>query len=328
MGSRAKSSSSRLPDALARMLATPGVSGGEAAIAALLAGFCREAGARVEIDAIGNVVATKGRAPRRAVLAHMDTVGFMVKARDGERLVLAPVGGVQPAGAQPGLLVADGHAPAGGLILSTPDASPVFEPSDPAVAGSAPIGARVCYAPHHVLEGGTLTGPNLDDRLGCWVALEALRASPEVVVVFTVDEEVGSSGAYHCRRALEEVEQVLLVDVTYAAGHGHPYPIELGQGPALTLKDSLMMPEAGLRGVREAAARAGIPLQLEVVETGGSDAVAFARSDRPLPFAFLGIPSRHNHRPYEVVRWRDVEAAAAVVRDWASTKSSGRRGNP
>ncbi|WP_326595100.1 M20/M25/M40 family metallo-hydrolase [Streptomyces sp. NBC_01803] len=69
------------PDAdltlLTRAVSIPSVSGDERELAAYLLGWCWERGIDAEIDAVGNLVATRGTGPRRLLLlGHLDTVPF------------------------------------------------------------------------------------------------------------------------------------------------------------------------------------------------------------------------------------------------------------
>ncbi|MDK1476534.1 M20/M25/M40 family metallo-hydrolase [Streptomyces sp. 549] len=60
---------------LTKVVSVPSVSGDEAELAAYLADWCRERGLDAEVDAAGNLVATRGRGPRRLLLlGHLDTV--------------------------------------------------------------------------------------------------------------------------------------------------------------------------------------------------------------------------------------------------------------
>ncbi|MEU3858405.1 M20/M25/M40 family metallo-hydrolase [Streptomyces sp. NPDC028722] len=60
---------------LTRVVGVPSVSGDEAELAAYLAEWCRERGMEAHVDAVGNLVAARGRGSRRLLLlGHLDTV--------------------------------------------------------------------------------------------------------------------------------------------------------------------------------------------------------------------------------------------------------------
>jgi endoglucanase len=300
------------------MLATPSVSGDEGAFAALMVELYKDAGAeRVELDLTGNVLAWKGEDPDRALVAHMDTVGFMVEAVEDPGCPLVAVGGVQPASHQRATLVRHGGEAIDGLVVSGPGPRElVFEPLDRGALGQIEVGDRVSYALHHEVRGDYLQGPYLDNRIGCWVALEALREADSLQVICTSTEETTVRGAMQARRNMEGVDSALVLDVTYGAARGEPARVELGKGPVLSLKDTHMPARAATESVKEAARRVGVRLQYEVSDQGGSDMMAFASWDRPILSCFLGVASRYNHRPFEVVHLGDVEQLLRVVHSW------------
>jgi endoglucanase len=306
------------------MLATPSVSGDEEAFGELMAELFRAAGAdAVEIDLAGNVVARKGKAPTRAVCCHMDTVGYMVSETGEDRATLLPVGGSTPAAVQRAVL----HGPKGdvpGLVVDTgKTGSTVFEPLDPTALKSIQLGDRVSYVCEPVVAGGRVMAPYLDNRLGCYLAVRALAEADEVVAVATVAEETTVSGARQVRGALEGVDAVLILDVTYGDAHGEPNPIRLGEGPVISWMDSSVPLKRAVDDVEAAAASVKVKLQREVCAAGGSDMLAFLEADRPMWTAFLGVPSRYNHRAVEVVDLGDVEAMAKVVRSWCKRPAPG-----
>jgi len=69
-------------DLLARLCATPGVSGREDAVRALVRAELRDLVDEISVDAMGNLIATRrgDGGPRVMVAAHMDEIGLQVKA--------------------------------------------------------------------------------------------------------------------------------------------------------------------------------------------------------------------------------------------------------
>lgn len=307
-----------LPDDLLALLEAPSVSGAEGPLAEVIAALFEEAGAdRVERQINGNVVAFKGEAPKKALVAHLDTVGWAVQSIGDERCPLVAVGGVDPAALQRARLDTSGGESIEGLVLTgAQKGSACFEPIDPGALSRVRVGDRVRYAPEYVLDGSRLAGPYLDDRLGLWLLVDALRGDHDVVVAATVAEETTGQGAYQVRRALEGVDEVLIVDVTYGSAFEYDYPIDLGKGPVLGILDDYVPTQLALDRVEAAAGRVGVTMQREVVDGGGTDAVAFVRWDRPVLWAFLGIPSRNNHRAVEVVDLGDLAGMRAVMHAW------------
>lgn len=314
---------SKLPESLERMLATPAVSGDEAEFAALMVELFEAAGAdEVSIDLSGNVVARKGE-PTRAVCCHMDTVGYMVQEVAETKATLLPVGGSRPAALQRAVL----HGAKGdvlGLVVDAgKDGGVAFEPLDPAGTRRIQVGDRVSYASEVTVAGGRVMAPYLDNRLGCYMAVRAVAECKDVVAVATVVEETTCMGAKHVRDALEGIDAVLIVDVTYGEAHGEANVIRLGEGPVVSWMDSLMPLRVAVEDVEAAARTAKVKLQREVCDAGGSDMNAFVDADRPMWTTFMGVPSRYNHRPVEVVDLADVEGMCRVVRAWCRRPAPG-----
>lgn len=327
-----------LPEALARMLQVPSVSGDEAVFGELMVELLGEAGAEhVEVDLTGNVIASKGHDPRRALVAHMDTVGFMVVAVEDPGCPLVAVGGTSPCSHQRAELVKHRGERIPGLVVTAKEGKqPSFEPLDRGALARIEAGDRVRYAPTYDLQGDFLQGPYLDNRIGCWVGLEALRRASSLMVIFTTTEETTVRGAMHARSRMTGVDAALILDVTYGRAFDEDARVELGKGPVLSLKDSHMPARGATEAVKAAARKAGLPLQYEVSDLGGSDMMAFASWDQPILSCFLGVASRYNHRPFEVVHMGDVEQLLRVTEAWCglgpvaggrgtSTKPGGRR---
>lgn len=309
-----------LPEALERLLSTPAVSGLEAPTTEVAKALFEEAGAEsVELDLTGNLFAWKGHVPTRALMAHLDTVGFMVSAHDEDCTKLRKVGYTLPAALQRGRLDPRSGDPISGLILANAkDGSLAFEPDCPSQSARISIGDRISYDLSHHFDGERLVGPYLDNRLGIYMALEAFRQADNLLVVLTVQEETSGMGAYHARDRMQDIEDVLIVDVTYARSFDVPdNPLELGKGPVLSLKDSSMPHPEALEMVRAAAEEAKVELQLEVEDEGGSDLQAMIQARKPFRSCFFGVPSRYNHQPFEMVDFSDVGAAIRILEVWS-----------
>jgi endoglucanase len=187
---------------------------------------------------------------------------------------------------------------------------------------------------------GLVTGRSLDDKVGCLTALEAmrrLRAGGDrlyatAVFVASVQEEVGLRGAAQAGGRIAP-DLCIGIDATVSqAGFGtglgaHPSTTyseaanSLGAGPGLSVMDRGASVPFGLFGhpalialCREAAAREGIPVQIEgsmPIITSDAAAVQFAGAG--VPSLTIKIPSRYTHGPIEVCSLRDIAATADLV---------------
>jgi len=323
---------------LAELSAIPGIAGHEDAIARALADRLAPLADDVTIDALANVTARIGPesgAPRVAVVAHSDTVGFLVKQADPAGFLrVVPVGGVNGK-ALPGAAVRIGARP--GVIgvraqhLARPgdDAAALDElvvEVDPALAASIAVATPVTYAPQiHALGDTLLASPYLDNRAGCAVLLALaarLRAEPSpytVLLIASVQEETTCAGAYH---ALAEARPDLTLFVDGTVSYDTPETqaggaVRLGGGPVLTAH----LYVSGLNGwhahpglrahLAQVAASEGLAVQHDAVRGLMSD----ARVALPLavPSAIIGLPMRGKHAPLETIDLRDAAAAADLL---------------
>ena len=67
----------------------------------------------------------------------------------------------------------------------------------------------------------------------------------------------------------------------------------------------------------------GIPFQMDVIRSGGTDAGAIHQTRSGVPSGGISIPCRYVHSPAEMVDRRDVEACAALVTAFAEAEHKG-----
>jgi endoglucanase len=169
--------------------------------------------------------------------------------------------------------------------------------------------------------GELITGKSLDNRVGVYVMIEALRAagpSPgEVVAVATVQEEVGLRGA---RVAATRVRpQVALAVDTCPAndGPGAPSPgatTRLGQGAAIRVMDASAIGSPALVELLTGIARErGIPHQFHVAGRGATDTGSLQLAGEGAIAGCVSIPTRYIHSSVEACHPDDVEACVRLV---------------
>jgi endoglucanase len=181
------------------------------------------------------------------------------------------------------------------------------------------IDARVVDLPN-----GRIASRAIDDRIGAFVVLEALRRYAEkagvaaVAAVATTQEEIGfhGGGALIAAGRLGP-SMAIAVDVTHATDYptaekkdsGHH---RLGGGPVLT-RGSVISPVA-FRVVRDAAERLEMPFSIQAAgrETStDADFIHLAREG--IATALVSIPNRYMHSPNEVVSLEDLDRAASLL---------------
>jgi endoglucanase len=136
-----------------------------------------------------------------------------------------------------------------------------------------------------------------------------------VYFVFTVQEEAGVRGATVSAYGVDP-EVGIAIDVTPTGDTPNPIrrEIALGAGPAIKVKDNLMLSDPKVIAWMERTARqAKIPTQREVLTGGSTDARAIQITRSGVPVGGLVIPCRYVHSPSEMIDYGDVEKAANLL---------------
>ena len=203
-------------DLLKRLCETPGVPSLEDQVRAVTVEALRPLVDSVELDRLGNAVGLKrGKGGRRVMIAaHLDEIGFLVRHVDKDGYVkLQPLGGfdARTLFAQRVVVHSAKSGPLRGVLM--PGAKPIHlmrgeQPKPPNVdeffvdvgltaqqAGEAiEVGDMVTLDRTVERVGGNVVGKAMDDRVGVFVMIEALRAlrshEVDVQAVATVQEEV------------------------------------------------------------------------------------------------------------------------------------------
>lgn len=175
----------------------------------------------------------------------------------------------------------------------------------------------------------------LDNRIGTWIAAEALRLvasrSPElkvrVVAVSTVQEEVGLRGAQIIGRTLAP-DVALVTDVGHATdspgiNHAQHGFFKLAGGPKIAVGGS-MQPEVVGR-LTEVASALAIPLQRAATPGGsGTDTDAiFVQGG--IPCGLVSLPIRYMHTTVEMTSLRDLNRIAHLFAGFALSMKPGEK---
>ena len=173
--------------------------------------------------------------------------------------------------------------------------------------------------------GKTVFGKAFDDRIGVFMAVEALRVLSEhdiqhpntFMAVITVQEEVGLRGAQTSAYATEpDVAIIAEVDIAGDVPGISPYeaPTKLGKGPSIVTYDASMIPNQRLKNfIMDVAEEAKIPYQLSIVPRGGTDAGRFHLYRTGRPSVVIGVPTRNIHSHVSVLHLDDLENGVRLL---------------
>ena len=330
---------------LKKLLDTPGPSGFESAPAKV---WREEASkfAKVRGDVAGNSIAEinpKG-SPTIMLAGHIDEIGVIVTYIDDEGYAyIGPIGGWDPQvlvaqrirflGRNGDVFGVVGKKPI--HVIKSEDRDKASKMTDLWVdigaASKKEAESRLSVGDPGVIDSRTMEFPNgrlvsrsIDDRIGAFIVLEALRrysekpGSAHVVAVATTQEEIGyrGGGAGVCATCLGP-QMALVVDVTFATDHPQIEKKEIGEakiggGPVLA-RGSIISPVV-FNLLRKTAEKKKIPYAVHAAGRDTStdaDAIHIAREG--VATALVSVPNRYMHSPNEMVSLADVDHSATLL---------------
>jgi putative aminopeptidase FrvX len=337
------------------LLDTPGPSSFEAPPARLWRAEAEGFADSVQADVAGNSIAAinPGGSPRLMFAGHIDEIGVMVTHIDEDGfLSFDTIGGWDHqvfVGQRVVLLGRLGQI--SGVVGKKPihimereEREKVSKVEDLWIdigaVSQKEAAARVRIGDPGVLASGVLEFPNrrlvsrsIDNRIGAYVVLEALRllAGPRpvasVTAVATTREEIAATGGGARTSAnLVEPTVAVVVDVTHATDypgiekrkHGD---YRLGGGPVLSRGASVS--ELVFDLLVETAESEQIPYSIEAASRDThTDAEAIFNAHRGVATGLVSIPNRYMHSPNEMVSLDDLERTARLLAGFAGRLTS------
>ena len=335
---------------LKSLLDTPGPSSFEAAPARIWRAEAEKLADSVHADVSGNSFATlnpDGR-PRLMLAGHIDEIGIMVTHVDDEGyLSFDTIGGWdhQVFVGQRVVLLGRGGQVLGVVgkraihLMEKDDREKVSKVEDLWIdlgaRNRAEAESRVRIGDPGVLAAGVLEFPNgrlvsrcIDNRIGAFVVLEALRLlAPRkpraaVTAVATTREEIAATGG-GARSSAHQLEPdvAIVIDVTHATDypgiekrkHGD---YRLGGGPVLARGASVS--EMVFELLVETAEAEQIPFSIEAASRDThTDAEAIFNAHRGVATALVSVPNRYMHSPNEMVALEDLGRTARLLAAFA-----------
>jgi len=331
---------------LEKLSNAPGVSGFEDNVRNLMVDELKEHVDDIEIDDLGNIIATKkgAKGGKKIMLAaHMDEIGLMVRYIDKKGFIkFSKIGGINDQ-----MLLNQKvciHTSKGKIIgsigskpphrMKTAEKKKIIEydnmfidigasdkkEAEKLVSVGDPITFKQDFAE---LQNSKVTGKAFDNRVGCLILIETLKRVKSDATIYgvgTVQEEVGLKGAKTSAFKINP-NMAIAVDVTIAGDNPaikeEEAPAKLGKGPAIILTDASGRGIITHPKVREllisAAESEEIPYQLEVSEGGTTDATAIQLTREGIPSGVLSVATRYIHTPVSVVSLEDIENTVKLL---------------
>ena len=331
---------------LKRLLDTPAPSGFEGPAAKVWREEASTFATNVTTDVAGNSMAeiNPGGSPTIMLDGHIDEIGLIVQYIDDDGFVYpGSIGGWDPQ-----VLVGQRirFLGRGGDVLGVVGKKPIhlMKPTDRDAASKLTdlwidIGAsnraeaegRLSIGDPGVIDSKTMDFPNnrivsrsIDDRIGAFVVLEALRRYAQnpgparVVAAATTQEEIAwhGGGALVCTNCINPV-MAIVVDVTFATDHPNLEKKEIGDhrvgaGPVIS-RGGIISPVV-FELLRTTLERQTIKYSLHAVgrdTSTNADAIHIAREG--VATGLVSVPNRYMHSPNELVSLDDVDKTSTLL---------------
>lgn len=342
---------------LKKLLETPSPSGYERPIQDVVRAWVREYADEVRTDRHGNVIALRrpasgsASAPRIMLAGHCDQIALMVQHIDENGyLYVQPIGGWDmqillgqhltvwgKAGPVHGVIARKApHLLTGDERNKVPQFSDVWidiaardrKDAEEIVTAGDPVTVALGYRP---MRNGLAASPAMDDKVGLWVVMQALRliqGKPLQVAVYsvsTVQEEIGLRGATTSAYGIHPTVGIA-VDVCHASdtpGNDKKQlgEVKLGAGPVL-FRGANINPRV-LERLHDTARHKEIAVQVRgTPRATGTDANVMQLSRDGVATGLVGIPNRYMHSPVEMVSLDDLDAAARLLAEFCLTATA------
>ena len=346
-------------DLLTRLCEVSGVPGREERVRAMIEDEIQGLFDTVQTDPLGSLICTrtsrsksKSAKPIRVMLlCHMDEIGFYVSGIDEKGFLwINAAGGFDPRnlfsrrvlvctknGDYPGVMNPGGRP----LHISSPE-DRTKVPAVKEFFVDTGLGAQAAKKTFRIGDfivmdeparemGEKFVSKALDNRVACWLGIEAIRAlekinknhACEIVVAFTTQEEVGLRGARVASFAVKP-DVGLGIDVTLSCDTpGVPVSEAVtiqGKGFGLHVKDGSFIADHELIDEIEAlATKHKIAYQRTILAAGGQDGAAAQQAAAGAKAIGITIGTRYIHTVTEMIDKADLAAGRDILARYLAT---------
>jgi putative aminopeptidase FrvX len=331
---------------LKRLLDTPGPSGFEGPAARVWREEASTFSDLVTTDVAGNSMAevNPGGGPTIMLDGHIDEIGVIVQYVDDDGIIyISPIGGwdaqvlvgqrIRFLGRGGDVIGVVGKKPVHVLKVTDREQASKFSDLwvDIGATSRAEVDARLGVGDAGVIDSRTIDFPgnrivsrSIDDRIGSFVILEALRRYAQnpgparVVAAATTQEEIAwhGGGALVCTNCINP-KMAICVDVTFATDHPGMEKKEIGDhrvGGGPVLSRGAMLSPVVYELLRSTAERHQIPFTVHAAgrdTSTNADAIHISREG--VATGLVSIPNRYMHSPNELVSLDDVDRTATLI---------------
>ena len=320
-----------MKELLQKLTQIPGPSGYESVVRETIRAEIKPYVKEIKVDAMGNLIAKAGQKTEQGlhimIAAHMDEIGIIVSHIEKNGLVrFSNIGTVLPR-YLPGSRVRFLNGTRGVINSDKPEDLSKIQPVSKCYIDVGAASEKDCpvktgdlavFDREFIDLGLRVTSKALDNRSSCALLIETIKAvkdTPhELNFVFSTQEEVGARGATTAAYGME-VDLGIALDVTPVGNLlGVKMQVNLGQGPAIKVRDVGYIADSNVVNWMVASAKAlKIPYQLEVLDIGSTDARVMQISKAGMLSGVLSLPCRYVHSPSEMIDMVDYENALKLM---------------
>lgn len=240
--------------------------------------------------------------PRTSIYAHIDNIGFTVRYENQ----LVKIGGP--------------HLKSGTRLVGHDSQGPVEcevvidDENHLLYKGDRQIerGTNLSYFPDWREDDNSVQCCYMDNRLGVWNALKVCETLENGAIVFSCWEEHGGGSVPYLSRFLFEkygIRKALISDITWITEGVHA-----GKGVVISMRDTGLPRRKFLNQIIQHAEQSGIPFQLEVEGSGGSDGTELQKQPYPIDWCFIGAAEENVHSPDEKVNKKDISSMVELYK--------------
>lgn len=316
---------------LSALCAAFGPSGREEDVCGLIRNITEGLADETRVDALGNLILHKaGTSGKRLMLcAHMDTAGLIVTDVDERGFLRFSAVGELDVALIPGRHVRFNHGARGVTFFETADktvakvvaADMFIDVGANSLAEArriADIGDMAVFETPFADLGDRVACAAVSDRAACAVLIECLRrvrSKHDLFFVFSAQERVGGRGAGAAAYVIRPDAAVNVhAGLAGDAPNAKRACLALGKGPGVEIMDQTAIVPAHMREkLRQAADRAGVPYQNDVLRRGGSDTFPIQRTLAGVPTGVVSLPARYLGSCAETVDLSDADSAVKLL---------------
>lgn len=240
--------------------------------------------------------------PGSSIYAHIDNIGFTVRYSNQ----LVKIGGP--------------HLKSGTKLVGQDSQGPVQcevvidDENHLLYKGDREIerGTNLSYLPDWREDDNSVQCCYMDNRLGVWNALKVCETLENGAVVFSCWEEHGGGSVPYISKFLFEkygIRKALISDITWITEGVHA-----GKGVVISMRDTGLPRRKFLNQIIKHAQQSGIPFQLEVEGSGGSDGTELQKQPYPIDWCFIGAAEENVHSPDEKVNKKDISSMVELYK--------------